>query len=62
MDILTYVTSGTLKHKDTMGHEGLIKAGHAQLMQAGTGVSHSEFNNSDKTDVKFLQIWIEPQR
>ncbi len=58
MEIITIPLYGDLKHKDSMGNEGIIKSGDVQVMSAGTGIQHSEFNaNSDK-EVKLLQIWI----
>ncbi|MEJ7936385.1 pirin family protein [Acinetobacter baumannii] len=59
MEILTCVLDGAISHRDTMGNEGQIKAGEWQLMSAGTGVAHSEINNTD-TPVHLLQIWIIP--
>jgi redox-sensitive bicupin YhaK (pirin superfamily) len=60
MEILTYVLDGCLMHKDSMGKQQVFGANTIQVMSAGTGVIHSEFNASDKEPVRFLQIWIEP--
>lgn len=59
MEILTCVLDGTISHKDSMGNEQHIPAGEWQLMSAGTGVQHSEYNNGDNA-VHMLQIWIQP--
>ncbi|HMC12909.1 MAG TPA: pirin family protein [Gallionellaceae bacterium] len=60
MEILTYVLSGTLRHRDSMGNGGDISHGEIQLMRAGSGVMHSEFNPSPDEVVHLLQIWIMP--
>ena len=62
MEIVTYVLEGALKHKDSMGNGSVIRAGEVQRITAGTGILHSEFNPSDDTTGRLLQIWILPER
>ena len=61
MEIITIPLEGGLEHKDSMGNTGVIRAGEVQVMSAGTGVYHSEYNASRTEDAKTLQIWLFPK-
>jgi len=60
MEIITIVLEGELEHKDSMGNGSVIRPGEVQVMSAGTGITHSEFNHSQNNEVRLLQIWVFP--
>lgn len=62
MEIITVMLEGELAHKDSIGNGSVIKKGDIQKMTAGSGIMHSEFNNSDSIEAHLLQIWITPNR
>jgi quercetin 2,3-dioxygenase len=62
MEIITYVISGALRHRDSMGNTAVMRAGDVQRISAGTGITHSEINDSTKEPVHLLQIWIMPDK
>lgn len=61
MEIISIPLAGALKHKDNAGNEHVLKPNDVQVMSAGSGIKHSEFNNSDTEETKFLQIWVIPR-
>lgn len=61
MEIITIVLDGALEHQDSMGNIHVLKPGDVQVMSAGTGITHSEYNNQEKQSVRLLQIWIFPE-
>lgn len=62
MEIISIPLSGSLRHQDSMGNKHIISIGEVQIMSAGSGISHSEYNNSSSEDVNFLQIWVLPKK
>ena len=62
MEIITIPLSGQVEHKDSMGNSGIISPGEVQVMSAGTGIQHSEFNKNKDADLKLLQIWVFPNK
>lgn len=62
MEIISIPLEGDLEHKDSMGNLAVIKEGDVQVMSAGTGIMHSEYNRNKEKDVKFLQIWVFPNK
>lgn len=62
MEIISIPLDGDLQHKDSMGNVQVIKKGDIQVMSAGSGITHSEFNNNADKEVKFLQIWVFPNK
>jgi redox-sensitive bicupin YhaK (pirin superfamily) len=62
MEIVTYVISGALEHRDNLGNGDILRAGELQRMTAGTGIQHSEFNPSEDEPVHLYQIWLFPER
>lgn len=62
MEIISIPLEGDLEHKDSMGNSAVIKSGDIQVMSAGTGIMHSEFNKNSDSAVKFLQIWVYPNK
>ncbi|MGH9793384.1 MAG: pirin family protein, partial [Candidatus Acidiferrales bacterium] len=61
MEIVTYVLEGALEHRDSLGNTGVIRPGEVQVMRAGTGIVHSEYNHSKKEPLRLLQLWILPR-
>lgn len=62
MEIISIPLSGALEHKDSMGNKHVIESGEVQVMSAGTGITHSEYNANEREEVKFFQIWVYPRK
>jgi quercetin 2,3-dioxygenase len=62
MEIISIPHEGNLEHKDSLGNVSIIKKGDVQIMSSGTGILHNEYTNSKERQVKFLQIWISPDK
>ena len=62
MEIITYVVDGALRHRDSMGNTAVMRGGDVQRISAGTGIMHSEINDSERESVHLLQIWIMPDQ
>ena len=62
MEIISIPLEGDLEHQDSMGNKTVIRNGDVQVMSAGTGISHSEYNKNKDQQVKFLQIWVFPNK
>lgn len=60
MEIITYILEGELAHEDSLGHRSILKSGGVQIISAGTGVTHSEFNRSPTDVLHLLQMWVDP--
>lgn len=61
MEIVSIPLAGSLRHQDSMGNKHIITTGEVQIMSAGSGLTHSEYNNSKQDDVNFLQVWVFPK-
>ncbi|MBB3060095.1 pirin family protein [Microbulbifer rhizosphaerae] len=62
MEIISYILEGSIEHRDTMGNRTRLRAGEVQVISAGTGIMHSEFNPDREKPLHFLQVWIRPER